>query len=1122
MDYYNNSGYDNDQQRYGDHRSDRPHHDHQQQQQQQHYHHRNQEQHGDSNYHDPHAGSQYQHDAYGRQQQQYSNEEPAFHAVPVKPRRQPSQLVSAHGPSRPPAEAGSFGPAPVPPVPTNLAAVRSRSAGGHSMYPSSSRQHHQHQSQTDREDAQLHATPPHTQLHRDEHVVSPEPYPPQRPAQPWTGVAGHWDPSGAAYEPHQAAPTPLYDPVPGPGITLPGHFKADSVSTSVDLGNGMRDADSLRHRQDMNRLGGGSYPYQGYGTPMSYGHSQGSARSLGAEDEKSVYSKASVPASLGYGDHSTVNLAQPSLPPPTSFSSGYGPGYTAHGGPHGDVSSDPYQTSGGLGQPGFVIAAAPRQNFQTRDPSAWAQNRDKIMRKRTVKRVELQDGNLVIDVPVAPSISQQSGSDNPEFSQMRYQAVTCDPDDFVAQRYTLRPWLYGRKCELAVVMTSYNEDDVLFARTMGGVIKNIAHLCQRNKSKVWGADAWKKVVVVIVADGRKKANDRMLKALGLMGCFNEAVMKDHVLKKPTQAHVFEYTTRVQVTDKGEVRVAPCPIQVVFCLKEENKKKLNSHRWFFNSFCRLLQPNVCVLLDVGTKPTGTSIYELWKSFDKHEHVGGACGEICVDTGRGCWNLVNPLVASQNFEYKLSNVLDKPLESVFGFISVLPGAFSAYRYKALLGRPLETYFKGEQLHGAGADSGVFTSNMFLAEDRILCFELVTKQREAWLLRYVKSAKAFTDVPDRVPELISQRRRWLNGSLFASYYAAWHWYRIYTSGQSFGRKLWLTVQTVYNMVQLVFSWFAIANFFLAFYFLLSSATSTEGKDPFYGQGKAVTEIFTNVFIAMILVVLVCSLGNRPQGSNFAYTSAILMFGVIMGLALYCAGYTTYLALDSAGLTASAGWNWDHIKVLLTTPGFRDIVIALAATYVLYLVTSIAHLEPWHMVTSFAQYMFLMPTYTIIFAIYSMCNTNDLSWGTKAQTGPATDLGSATSAKTDGKEVVEVKVTATSQDAEDLWRLYRETLSVPLKEVHQKRDKATKWEDHARNFRTNMVLLWMATNTVVILVFTSSWWNAYVQRHLGGRGKQPVVNPYQSVIFWSTAGLAAFRAFGSFFYLFLRLFGH
>lgn len=64
--------------------------------------------------------------------------------------------------------------------------------------------------------------------------------------------------------------------------------------------------------------------------------------------------------------------------------------------------------------------------------------------------------------------------------------------------------------------------------------------------------------------------------------------------------------------------------MLFCLKEQNKKKLNSHRWFFNAFGPILKPEICVLLDVGTKPTGNSIYELWKCFDKHPGVGGCCG------------------------------------------------------------------------------------------------------------------------------------------------------------------------------------------------------------------------------------------------------------------------------------------------------------------------------------------------------------------------------------------------------------------------------------------------------------------------------------------------------------------
>ena len=80
-------------------------------------------------------------------------------------------------------------------------------------------------------------------------------------------------------------------------------------------------------------------------------------------------------------------------------------------------------------------------------------------------------------------------------------------------------------------------------------------------------------------------------------------------------------------------------------------------------------SVCVLLDVGTQPGPDSIYHLWKSFDINSSVGGACGEIVALKGMFWRNLLNPLVAAQNFEYKMSNILDKPLESIFGYITVL---------------------------------------------------------------------------------------------------------------------------------------------------------------------------------------------------------------------------------------------------------------------------------------------------------------------------------------------------------------------------------------------------------------------------------------------------------------------
>ena len=232
-----------------------------------------------------------------------------------------------------------------------------------------------------------------------------------------------------------------------------------------------------------------------------------------------------------------------------------------------------------------------------------------------------------------------------------------------------------------------------------------------------------------------------------------------------------------------------------------------------------------------------------------------------------NLLNPLVAAQNFEYKMSNILDKPLESVFGFISVLPGAFSAYRYIALqndhLGQgPLASYFKGEQLHGAGA--GIFEANMYLAEDRILCFELVAKRKAAWVLHYVKSAYAETDVPDHLDELISQRRRWLNGSFFAAIYAISHAFAVFRTDHSIFRKLFFQIEFLYQTVSMIFSWFALvsilsclrwkadfqANFFLIFVILTSSMGNADAAFP---PGNILFLVFEYIYIALIVMCFV-----------------------------------------------------------------------------------------------------------------------------------------------------------------------------------------------------------------------------------------------------------------------------
>jgi cellulose synthase/poly-beta-1,6-N-acetylglucosamine synthase-like glycosyltransferase len=68
---------------------------------------------------------------------------------------------------------------------------------------------------------------------------------------------------------------------------------------------------------------------------------------------------------------------------------------------------------------------------------------------------------------------------------------------------------------------------------------------------------------------------------------------------------------------------------------------------------------------------------------------------------------------------------------------------------------------------------------------------------------------DPPFQVPELISQRRGWLNGSFFAAIHSTVKSHYIYRSSHSFARKLWIHVELLYQTFNLILSWFSLVRF-------------------------------------------------------------------------------------------------------------------------------------------------------------------------------------------------------------------------------------------------------------------------------------------------------------------------
>jgi chitin synthase len=538
-------------------------------------------------------------------------------------------------------------------------------------------------------------------------------------------------------------------------------------------------------------------------------------------------------------------------------------------------------------------------------------------------------------------------------------------------------------------------------------------------------------------------------------------------------------------------------------------KLNSHRWFFNAFGPLLNPKICILIDVGTKPTSTSLYHLWKVFDNNKNVGGACGEIYAELGKGCSKLFNPLVAAQNFEYKMSNILDKPLESCFGYIAVLPGAFSAYRYEALLGEPLTKYFKGETLHGS---ADIFAANMYLAEDRILCFEIVSKRNSQWVLKYVRAASAETDVPDNTPEFISQRRRWINGSFFAQVHSITNLAQIYRANHNILRKALLTFQLLYNSISLLFNWFNLSFFYCTFYYLVGGIAQIDNPsgDPFWINntrlGTYIFPIAREAYLMCIVIVFICSLGNRPQGSKFLYNFCIILFALIMILMLFVGYYAMAKVFHSALMSRLDFWT-----LLKKRPIFRDTLMSSVATLGCYTISSLLYLDPWHILTSFIQYLLLLPSFSNILPIYSFCNLNDVSWGTKGD-NTASSLGGVTVQKVDGQEIVEVAMIVNHQDININYEKYITNLAKPRPISSGKRDAKTKMEDYFKTFRTRIVLSWCFSNALVIILVTNQ---NLISGFLSNNDQSANSNPFLAFIFWSVCATSSLRFLGSLTYL-------
>lgn len=502
------------------------------------------------------------------------------------------------------------------------------------------------------------------------------------------------------------------------------------------------------------------------------------------------------------------------------------------------------------------------------------------------------------------------------------------------------------KCDFLIQVSMYNEGVKNFTDTLGGICENL------NSFSKAGVEVLR-IACVVIVDGTRAFHTTFSKQKGFFQqFFEEDPIKERFgvsdirnCKLPDEkvedefAHCFMQKITLLDYSKHE-------LQLIFCVKQKNKRKLNSHLWFFGGFCEFFQPKFVMLIDVGTQPHPNSLFLLYEALETQNDLAGCCGEI-RPMDPNIWKLVVP---AQAVEYKLGHIFDKAFESLLGYITFLPGAFSAYRWSALQGDPLwKEYFKSicrPEIMNA------FNSNIYLAETRILCLALVSKKNERFLLRYVKNSVSETDVPESISMLMMQRRRWINGSWFALIDSIRKCAMIFESGHSCCRKMIFSIQMVYYVVNVVFAWVMVGSMFMVFSIIVKLAFgSIDANNAF-----SISTFIILIYFLLLLFVFILSLGVKPNRVEGLFKLIASVFGIYM----FGAAIATLIFLLE---------NSNQVILIYAVLGIIFIfsTIILLNCAVMTILKGICH------------YLFLTPTYINIFLIYSICNTHDCTWGSR-----------------------------------------------------------------------------------------------------------------------------------------------
>lgn len=211
-------------------------------------------------------------------------------------------------------------------------------------------------------------------------------------------------------------------------------------------------------------------------------------------------------------------------------------------------------------------------------------------------------------------------------------------------------------------------------------------------------------------------------------------------------------------------------------------------------------------------------------------------------------------------------------------------------------------------------------------------------------------------------------------------------------------------------------------------------------------------------------------------------------------------------------------QVSELFKNEVFYTLIVSVMSTFGIWLIASLLMFDPWHMITSFGQYMLLTPTYTNILNVYAFCNTHDVSWGTKGD-DKVEKLPSVNTKDGQGKTDLPDEGDLNAQYQREITVFSTKYKAVKLPPTAAQLQE--KQMDYYRGVRTGVVLIWMITNfALAAVVLSTGGLEKFTPNISADEQRRDRSNAYMAVVLWSVAGLSAFKFIGAVWFLIVRMF--